>query len=109
MHWDFDRLANDLGVDACKKPFAAGRSSVSISSRHPMTFLLGQGDATAFNDGRFKYKSAVILLALVYGIACEKDPLEQEHQRHSDEAQNDDQWIGLPLDRREGAQHDHVE
>ncbi len=51
----------------------------------------------------------VIMIALAERIACEKAPLEQERQRHPDEAKSDDQRNGLPILHRESGQDDSAQ
>ena len=53
--------------------------------------------------------SMIIVIALSDRIAREENPDEQEHQRHADEADHDDQRVGLPLHCGEGGQHHGIE
>ena len=43
----------------------------------------------------------VVVSAFQGGIPCEEDSDEQEHQRHADRTQDDDQGVGLPFHRGE--------
>ncbi len=51
----------------------------------------------------------VIVIAFSDRIAREESLDEQEHNRHADEADHDDQWVGLQIHLGEGGKHFGIE